>query len=725
MHNLIVRPGKPFPLGATWDGSGVNFALFSENAEKVELCLFESINSQKEYYRVELPENTHNVWHVYLAGIKPGQLYGYRVYGPYEPERGLRFNPKKVLLDPYARAIVRTTNWHESWFDYKKDIFEQKGRLEQDDFDNAAYAPLAMVVNSAHPWKDDKKPDIHWKDTIIYEAHVKGLTMLHPEVPEKLRGTFLGLATEPVIKHLKDLGVTTVELMPVHQHLDEFYLVKKSLTNYWGYNTIGFFAPDARFAISDPVKEFKTMIQTLHANNLEVIIDVVFNHTAEGDHTGPTLSFRGIDNPTYYVLKENSKALYENYTGCGNSINVTHPRVLQLILDSLRYWITEMHVDGFRFDLASTLARDPSEINWSSAFFKAIRQDPTISRVKLIAEPWDLGPGGYQVGHFPDPWSEWNGKYRDSVRKFWNFPSASHASEFATRIAGSSDLYGRKGNKTFASINFITSHDGFTLQDLVSYNEKHNEANLENNKDGESHNISYNYGWEGQTDNHEILNIRYKQKRNIMTTLLLSIGVPMIAGGDELGRTQLGNNNPYCQDNELSWYDWNLDERDKAFLQFLKNLSQIRKNHPVFKRSNFFKGSTICQSIWKDISWIKPDGLEMKPEDWNNPDMKSFGIIFGGDAIGEIDENGNPIVDKTLLLLIHFMRDNPIHFTLPLCPQELADKNSTSPKKWKILLDTRYDILPDNVQYLWGPGSNYPMSPSSMALFEFTLEETG
>ncbi|HDL90410.1 MAG TPA: glycogen debranching enzyme GlgX, partial [Thermodesulforhabdus norvegica] len=547
---MRLWPGKPYPLGATWDGMGVNFAIFSECADKVELCLFDSPGSIKETVRITIPEYTDQVWHVYLPDIRPGQLYGYRIYGPYEPKNGLRFNHHKVLVDPYARYIVRADRWHESWFDYDRKTYREKGELVPDLRDNAFCAPLSVVVDDAFTWKEDPRPETPWNQTIIYETHVKGLTILHPQVPKKVKGTYLGIASDPVIKHLKSLGVTAVELMPIHQHVDEYHLVQKGLTNYWGYNSIGFFAPDARYAVSDPVREFKTMVKILHHHGIEVIIDVVFNHTAEGNHLGPTLCFRGIDNPAYYRLEKADKTRYVDFSGCGNSLNMRHPRVLQLIMDSLRYWILEMHVDGFRFDLASALARGLYEVDQLSAFFNIIHQDPVISRVKLIAEPWDLGEGGYQVGNFPVLWAEWNGKYRDAVRSFWNYPAPRHMREMATRLAGSSDLYEKSGKKPYASINFVTCHDGFTLHDLVSYNEKHNEINGEGNRDGENNNISYNHGIEGPTDNPDIIALRYRQKRNFMTTLMFSIGVPMILGGDELGRTQQGNNNAYCQDNE-------------------------------------------------------------------------------------------------------------------------------------------------------------------------------
>ncbi|SFN05604.1 glycogen debranching protein GlgX [Thermodesulforhabdus norvegica] len=722
-----VRPGRPYPLGATWDGMGVNFALFSENAEKVELCLFDSPDATRESARIPMVEYTDMVWHMYLTDLYPGQLYGYRVYGPYEPERGLRYNPNKVMLDPYAKRIIRSSRWHETWFDYRVDVFEKEGRLVPDTRDNAAWAPLGMVVDDAFTWQKDEHPDIPWNKTVIYEAHVKGLTYLHPDVPEELRGTYLGVATEPVIRHLRDLGVTAVELMPIHQHIDEYHLVRKGLANYWGYNSIGFFAPDERFSArgigsSDPVREFKTMVKILHSHGIEVILDVVYNHTAEGDHSGPSLCFRGIDNPCYYRLDSQDMMKYIDFSGCGNSLNVRHPRVLQLIMDSLRYWVLEMHVDGFRFDLASALARGLYEVDQLSAFFNIIHQDPVISRVKLIAEPWDLGEGGYQVGNFPVLWAEWNGKYRDTIRAFWNYPSANNMRDMATRLAGSSDLYERSGKKPYASINFVTCHDGFTLQDLVSYNEKHNEANLEENRDGENNNISFNYGVEGPTDDPDIIETRYRQKRNFMLTLMCSLGVPMISGGDELGRTQKGNNNAYCQDNPISWYPWELSPRDAKFFEFVKKVVSIRKQQPVFQRSDFFQGRPIHDSGWKDITWFKPDGTEMKHEDWYDPGARALGVILGGDAIDELDDEGNRITGDTVLILFHFFRDGITPFVLPACTYNdtAPGKRIHRPFRWKLLVDTTYELDPPENLLYWNPGDVYNMTPASAALFVLT-----
>src|SRR4051795_908641 len=556
---MRVWPGSPYPLGATWDGVGVNFALFSEHATRVELCLFDSPDAESESLTIHLTEQTDMVWHGYLPDVRPGQLYGYRVHGPYEPHHGHRFNPNKIVMDPYARVVGRPVRWNESLFGFHAGHDD----TTFDPRDSATAAPLAAVVDPAFTWGDDRPLRTPWHETLIYELHVKGFTKLNPHVPESLRGTYLGLASEPAIRHLTTLGVTAVELMPVHHHADDWHLARLGLKNYWGYNTLSYFAPDVNYASSnspmDAVREFKMMVRALHAANLEVILDVVYSHTAEGNHLGPTLSLRGIDNTSYYRLQPNEPRFYQDFTGCGNTLNMRSPRVLQLIMDSLRYWVMEMHVDGFRFDLASALARELHAVDKLSAFFDLIQQDPVISQVKLIAEPWDVGPGGYQVGNFPPLWTEWNGKYRDSVRQFWRGEAGS-VSELATRLSGSNDLYAHSGRQPYASINFVTAHDGFTLHDLVSYDTKHNEANGEDNRDGENNNLSWNCGVEGPTDDPEIRALRERQKRNFLATMLLSQGVPMISHGDEIGRTQQGNNNAYCQDNELSWIDWNLDE---------------------------------------------------------------------------------------------------------------------------------------------------------------------
>ncbi len=623
---MRVWPGKPYPLGATWDGAGVNFALYSEHGTKAELCLFNAVDAPIEAERITLPEHTDQVWHAYLPDVLPGQLYGYRVHGPYDPAQGHRFNPKKLLLDPYAKSIGRDLHWNDALFGYK--VGDPKEDLSLDERDSAAHAPLAVVIDPAFTWGDDRRPRVPWHQTLIYELHVKGFTHLNPLVAEKLRGTYAGLASEGAVQHLVQLGVTAVELLPVHHHTDDRFLLERGKVNYWGYNTLAFFAPDCRYVATsipqDAVQQFKMMVRALHAAGIEVILDVVYNHTSEGNQMGPTLSMRGIDNTSYYKIAEDQR-FYMDYTGCGNSLNVGHPRVLQLIMDSLRYWVLEMHVDGFRFDLASTLARSLHAVNRLAAFFDIIHQDPVLSQVKLIAEPWDVGEGGYQVGNFPVLWTEWNGKYRDSVRGFWK-GDGGLASDFATRLAGSSDLYQRDGRKPNASINFITCHDGFTLQDLVSYNDKHNEANGEENRDGGNDNNSWNCGVEGPSDDPAVIALREKQKRNLIVTLLLSQGVPMLNGGDEFGHTQGGNNNTYCQDNEITWLSWELDDRQKKFLEFVKHVIVIWRTQPVFQRRNFFAGRSIRGSDIKDISWLGPDGLDMNDEAWSTGYVRCLGV---------------------------------------------------------------------------------------------------
>jgi glycogen operon protein len=697
---------------------GVNFALFSENAEKVELCLFDSARSVVESERIDLREYSDQVWHIYLPDVRPGQIYGYRVHGPYDPSNGHRFNPNKVVTDPYAKTVARLTSWDDAMFGYR--IGDPAEDLSFDTRDNAAFAPLCAVTDEAFVWGNDQAPGTPWNKTVIYEAHVKGMTALHPLIPPELRGTYAGFASDPVIRHLKSLGVTAVELMPVHHHVDDRHLLEKGLSNYWGYNTLSFFAPDLRYALrsggfQDPVREFKMMVRTLHAHDIEVILDVVYNHTAEGNHFGPTLSFRGIDNQAYYRLYELDRRYYFDFTGCGNSLNMQHPRVLQLIMDSLRYWILEMHVDGFRFDLASALARELYEVNKLGAFFDIIHQDPVISQVKLIAEPWDLGEGGYQVGNFPVLWTEWNGKYRDAVREFWNYPSPQHRSEMATRLTGSSDLYEHSSRKPHASINFVTCHDGFTLHDLVSYNEKHNEANGEDNRDGESHNRSYNFGAEGPTEDPVIRRRRNKQKRNFMASLMFSLGVPMISGGDELSRSQKGNNNVYCQNNAISWTGWELSREDRRFLNFVRRVIRIRQEQPVFHRHNFFRGRPIHGSTLKDIAWFRPDGVEMSSDDWHSSDFMSFGLVLGGDAIDEVDAKGNPIVGDTLLMLLNYDLEKESPFELPAYKAE---------HRWELLVDTRFDVAPPEQDHFWTLGADYHLEPHSLALFRLqALEE--
>jgi len=676
---MNAQIGWPYPLGATWDGLGVNFTLFSEHATQVDLCLFDAPTARTEATRIRLPEQTDMVWHGYLRGCAPGQLYGYRVHGPYEPEAGLRFNPHKVLLDPYAKAIGRQLQWTDDVFGYR--LGDEAADLSFDEHDNAASAALAAVIDPAFTWGDDTRPRIPWHKTVIYELHVKGFTYRHPQVPEALRGTYAGLSTEPVLRYLQDLGITAVELLPVHYRVSERHLVDRGLSNYWGYNTLGFFAPDARFAASPSplgaLREFKMMVRALHSAGIEVILDVVYNHTAEGNQLGPTLSLRGIDNPSYYRLVAEQPRYYEDFTGCGNTLNMTHPRVLQYIMDSLRYWVLDMHVDGFRFDLASALARELYDVNKLSAFFDIIHQDPVLSQVKLIAEPWDVGPGGYQVGNFPVLWTEWNGRYRDCVRRFWR-GDGGQVSEFATRLVGSSDLYEQSGRRPYASINFITSHDGFSLRDLVSYNEKHNEANGEDNRDGDNNNLSWNCGTEGPTDDPEVQRVRDRQARNLLATSLLSQGVPMLCAGDERGRTQGGNNNAYCQDNEISWIDWQMDASQQQLLDFCRMLIRLRQQHPVFHRRKFFQGRHIRGAGVKDVTWFEPTGREMTDAAWEAAFVRALMVRLAGDSLDEVDDAGKAIVDDTFLLLLNAHEDG-MTFRLP---------PATAGYVWKPVFDT-------------------------------------
>jgi len=658
-------PGKAYPLGATYDGSGTNFAVFSEAAEKVELCLFAADGTES---RVTLPEVDGFVWHGFIPNIEPGQRYGYRVYGPYDPVAGQRCNPNKLLLDPYAKAIDGTFEWNQSLFGYN---FGDPDRRNDDD--SAPSVAKSVVINPFFDWGVDRPPGHEYADTVIYEAHVKGLTQTHPDIPEQIRGTYGAAAHPVIIEHLKSLGVNAIELMPVHHFTNDSTLIDKGLSNYWGYNTIGFLAPDPKYSSSSTpggqVQEFKAMVRALHEADIEVILDVVYNHTAEGNHLGPTLSMRGIDNAAYYRLVDDDKRYYMDYTGTGNSLNVGHPHTLQLIMDSLRYWVTEMHVDGFRFDLASTLAREFYDVDKLSAFFELVQQDPTVSQVKLIAEPWDVGPGGYQVGNFPPQWTEWNGKYRDTVRDYWRGEPAT-LDEFAYRLTGSADLYERTARRPVASINFVTAHDGFTLRDLVSYNEKHNDANEEDNRDGESHNRSWNCGVEGPTDDPEIDALRAQQQRNFLVTLLLSQGVPMISHGDELGRTQQGNNNVYCQDNELSWIDW--AQADTELTEFTRSVSALRAAHPVFRRRRFFSGRPVRQrgsDGLPDIAWFAPDGSEMGEDDWETGFAKSVAVYLNGQGIPDLDVRGQRVTDDSFVLCFNAHHE-PIEFTLP--PKEFG-----------------------------------------------------
>ncbi len=657
-----VLPGEPFPLGATWDGNGVNFALYSENAESVELCLFNSTTGDGEQ-RIKVKEMTHHIWHCYLPGLKPGQLYGYRVHGPYDPPNGDRFNPNKLLLDPYAKAISGTIQWSDAMFGYEMGHKDQD--LSFSTTDSAPNVPKSIVVDPTFNWEDDKPLKIPYHRTIIYETHVKGFTKQHPDIPENIRGTYAGLCHPVTIKYLQELGITAIELMPVHHFITDRYLHDKGLTNYWGYNSIGYFAPDARFCSGDPasgiqVNEFKQMVKEFHRAGIEVILDVVYNHTGEGNHMGPTVCFRGVDNKSYYRLTED-KRYYMDYTGTGNTLNTTMPPVLRLIMDSLRYWILEMHVDGFRFDLASTLARELHEVDRLGSFFDIIHQDPIISQVKLIAEPWDVGEGGYQVGNFPPGWAEWNGKYRDCMRDLWR-GADSMLAEFAERSTGSSDLYKDDYRKPQAGINFITAHDGFTLHDLVTYNEKYNEANGEDNKDGESHNRSWNCGVEGETEDPNINALRAKQKRNLLTTLFLSQGVPMIVAGDEFSRTQKGNNNAYCQDNEISWLDWR--NADMELLDYTRKLIRFYRSHPVFSRKRWFKGRPIHGTQVEDIAWFHPSGEEMSEENWNSDVARSLAVYLNGKALRMTAPDGTTIVDDSFLIVLN-AADHAVEFQLP------------------------------------------------------------
>ncbi|HSK99624.1 MAG TPA: glycogen debranching protein GlgX [Rubrobacteraceae bacterium] len=695
----VVWPGEPYPLGATWDGQGVNFALFSENAEKVELCLFDP-GGEREVERVEIREQTDQIWHCYLPYGRLGQLYGFRVYGHYDPASGHRFNPNKLLLDPYAKATVGAVDWSYPHFAYRLGAEEED--LAFDERDNAAGMPKCRVVDTAFTWGDDRPPRIPWHETIIYETHVKGFTKRHPGVPPALRGTYAGLASAPAIEHLKRLGVTAVELMPVHCFVDDKHLVDRGLRNYWGYNSIGFFGPDMRYSATGSISEFKTMVKRLHSAGLEVILDVVYNHTAEGNHLGPTLSFRGIDNAAYYRLVPDDPRYYMDFTGTGNTLNMRHPRVLQLIMDSLRYWILEMHVDGFRFDLASALARELYEVDQLSSFFTIIHQDPVISQAKLIAEPWDVGEGGYQVGNFPAGWAEWNGKYRDAVRAYWK-GEGGRTGELAYRLTGSSDLYEQGGRKPHASINFVTAHDGFTLRDLVSYDEKHNEANGEDNNDGESHNLSHNFGVEGPTDDLNVRRLRARQRRNFMATLLLSQGVPMILSGDELGRTQAGNNNAYCQDNEISWLDWNLSSPDRNFLAFVRRMIRLRAEHPVFRRRRFFQGREL-RGV-KDVTWLTPDGREMTDEEWGSSFVQSLGFHMSGLLEGEYDSQGRPEEDDDFLLFFN-ASDDGLSFQIPAVPEDA---------RWEIVMDTSYYAGLKGNGFLKA-GDEYALKARSMAV---------
>ncbi|HZS56086.1 MAG TPA: glycogen debranching protein GlgX [Bryobacteraceae bacterium] len=710
-----VLPGSPYPQGATWDGTGVNFALYSESANAVELCLFSELGAPATE-TIQMQECTGYVWSCYVPGLTIGQMYGYRVHGAYEPDKGLRFNPAKLVIDPYATAIAGTVDWNYPIFSYE--LGNPDGDLKKDEQDNAPGMPKGIVTTSHFDWQNDRSPHRPLHQSVIYEAHVKGFTARHPDIPENLRGTYLGMIAPPAIEYFKKLGITAVELMPVHDFLDDKTLLDKGLRNYWGYNTTNFFSPAARYCSSgdrgQQVGEFKTMVRELHRADIEVILDVVYNHTSEGNQLGPTLSFRGIDNSTYYRLVQDNPRYYMDYTGTGNTLNMRHPQVLKLVMDSLRYWVLEMHVDGFRFDLASTLARELHDVDRLSAFFDVINQDPVLSKVKLIAEPWDVGEGGYQVGQFPALWAEWNGKYRDTVRRYWKGDDGQLA-ELGYRLTGSSDLYQRDGRRPSASINFVVAHDGFTLNDLVSYNEKHNEANGEDNRDGANDNHSWNHGAEGPTDDPNIIELREREKRNFLVTMMLSQGVPMLCGGDEISRTQGGNNNAYCQDDEISWLDWNLDDRKKALLDFTSKLIALRRDHPNFHRRKFFQDRKISPSSAQkrqvdgleiqDIAWFRPDGQQMTEEEWTAGWVRCLGMRLSGRTIEDVDRYGEPLRDDTFLLCLNPHHEH-IQFYLPGCMASC---------KWKVLLDTRNPTLGEPIPL--NPGEPYDMLEHSAVLF--------
>ena len=709
--NLTIYPGQAYPLGASWDGRGVNFALFAENATEVELCLFNTNDDKKEAARIKLRERTHQVWHGYIPDLKPGQLYGYRVNGPYDPQSGHRFNPNKLLLDPYAKAIAGVIKWHSSLFGYELGHADED--LSFSEADSAPYVPKCVVIDDNYDWEGDKPLRISYHKTIIYEAHVKGFTKLHPDIPENIRGTYAAIAHPVTLQYLKELGVTAIELMPVHHFVNDNTLQEKGLSNYWGYNTIGFFAPDIRYSgcttLGGQVVEFKDMVKELHKAGIEVILDVVYNHTAEGNQRGPTLCFRGIDNASYYRLTDDNKRYYMDYTGCGNTLNARLPSVLRLIMDSLRYWIQEMHVDGFRFDLAATLARELHEVDRLSSFFDIIHQDPIISQVKLIAEPWDIGEGGYQVGKFPGGWAEWNGKYRDCIRDYWR-GADSMLGEFAERFTGSSDLYKDDYRSPTASINFITAHDGFTLNDLVSYNEKHNEDNGEDNNDGDSHNRSWNCGAEGPTTDKNIIKLRNKQKRNFLTTLFLSQGVPMLIAGDEVSRTQGGNNNAYCQDNEISWFNWK--DIDKELLRFTRRLIFLRKFHPTFRRRRWFKGLPIHGLGLEDIVWFLPEGVEMPDENWNHDYAKSLAVFLNGKGIHAVGPRGEQILDDSFYVIFNAHHE-ALQYKLP---------EAKYGSRWIKVLDTHEDFIEDLKDGKpFGPGDIITVESRSVVLLKQPL----
>ncbi len=697
VRDQTIRPGRPYPLGATWTGRGVNFALFSNHAEQVDLCLFDR-SGRKETRRVTLPGRTDGVWHGFVPDIGPWQLYGYRVHGPYDPRNGHRFNHNKLLIDPYAKMLAGEMKWHPACFGYR--IGHGKGDLSFDKRDSARYVPKGMVVKTDYPWESEHRPDVPLSRTVLYEAHVKGMTMRHPDVPHDLRGKFLGLSSPAIIDHLQELGITSVELLPVYAFLDETHLQEKGLTNYWGYNPVSFFAPDARYLTRPTPDEFKAMVERFHDAGIEVILDVVYNHTCEGNQFGPTVSLRGIDNKSYYHLVSEDPRYYMNHSGCGNALNLSHPRVLQMAMDSLRYWVETMHIDGFRFDLAATLGRGGRGFEHNGVFLAACRQDPVLNRVKLIAEPWDIGPHGYRMGEFPPGWSEWNDAYRDDIRSYWRGDERKMGA-MATRLSGSSDIFGLRSPQ--ASVNFITAHDGFTLHDLVSYNDKHNEANQEENKDGTNNNISWNCGAEGETEDQAVLDMRYQQKRNLITTLMLSQGVPMLLGGDELGRTQGGNNNAYCQDNAISWVNWDLtDPRDQDFLDFVRDMITLRKAHPAFRRLTFFKGRPPEEGASPDITWLTPRGGEMLDEDWQHPLARCFGFHVDGAETGQSD---------CRFIVLMSSQPDPVAFTLP---------DAAFGAEWTRIVDTARpdDDDDDEPAHPFRAGDAYPLLGRSMAVLQ-------
>ena len=703
-----VHPGFPYPLGATWDGSGVNFALFSEHAERVDLCLFEQPHPNHEVARIPMRDQTDFVWHARLPEARPGLMYGYRVYGPFDPAAGQRFNPAKLLLDPYAKAVSGRVQWSDAMFGYPL-VGGDDRDLQRDDTDNAADMPKSVVIETGFTWGDDRPPKTPWPNTVIYEAHVRGLTKLMDVLPARLRGSYAALADHRVIRYLQDLGITAIELMPVHHFINDKRLVDLGLTNYWGYNSIGFFAPDAGYASATSpgamVNEFKTMVKTLHQAGIEVILDVVYNHTAEGNRYGPTLCFRGIDNQAYYRLDPDNPRFYVDYTGTGNTLNMLHPRVVQMIMDSLRYWVQDMHVDGFRFDLASTLARELHEVNRLGTFFDIIQQDPVLSQVKLIAEPWDLGEGGYQVGNFPLLWAEWNDRYRDNIRRYWR-GDPGQLGELGYRLTGSSDLYARNGRRPHASVNFITAHDGFTLNDLVSYNEKHNQANGEQNRDGNNNNNSWNSGTEGETTDPAILELRARQMRNFITTLMISQGVPMVVYGDEIGRTQKGNNNAYCQDNELTWKPWSVTDAARDQLAWTRRMVAFRRNHPVLRRRDYFQGRPIRGKEVQDILWLGADGRPMTEPRWTDPNQRAIAFRLAGDAADLVDADGTRLTDDNLLVLMNSWSE-PVEFRLPSTPAH---------QPWVLAFDSARPGAHEGSQRLRS-GSRYHLAARAIAVF--------